>query len=127
TALEQGRTPDMLVVDEPVTIAGWSPSNYEEGNYLGPITLETALAQAINTVAARLADEVGRPAVAATARRAGIVSTVNTDPAMALGTTLVSPLEMTQAYAAFANGGNRVQAYGIERIRTAGGQVLYQK
>ena len=98
----------------------------DEGSYLGPITLELALAKSVNTVAARLADEVGRPAIAATARRIGIQSTVNTDPAMALGTTLVSPLEMTQAYAAFSNGGNRVQAYGIERIRS-GGQVIYQK
>jgi penicillin-binding protein 1A len=126
TALEQGRTPDAPVVDEPVTINGWTPSNYEVGVYLGPITLEAALAKSVNTVAARLADEVGRPAVAQTARRVGIVSTVNTDPAMALGTTLVSPLELTQAYVAFANGGNRVQAYGVERIR-AGGQVIYQK
>ena len=126
TALEQGRTPATAVVDEPVTINGWSPSNYDEGSYLGPITLELALAKSVNTVAARLADEVGRPAIAATARRIGIQSTVNTDPAMALGTTLVSPLEMTQAYAAFSNGGNRVQAYGIERIRS-GGQVIYQK
>jgi penicillin-binding protein 1A len=126
TALEQGRTPDTPVVDEPVTINGWTPSNYEVGSYLGPITLETALAKSVNTVAARLADEVGRPAVAQTARRVGIVSTVNTDPAMALGTTLVSPLELTQAYAAFSNGGSRVQAYGIERIRS-GGQVIYQK
>jgi len=124
TALEAGRTPDTPVVDEPVTINGWSPRNYEEG-FLGPISLETALAKSINTVAARLADEVGRPNVAATAHRVGIVSVVNTDPAMALGTTLVTPLEMTQAYAAFANGGNRVQAYGLERIR-AGGQVIYQ-
>jgi len=126
TALEQGRTPETPVVDEPVTINGWTPSNYEVGSYLGPITLETALAKSVNTVAARLADEVGRPTVAATARRIGISSTVNTDPAMALGTTLVSPLEMTQAYAAFSNGGQRVQAYGIERIRS-GGQVIYQK
>jgi penicillin-binding protein 1A len=126
TALEQGRTPDTPVIDEPVTINGWTPSNYEVGAYLGPITLETALAKSINTVAARLADEVGRPQIAATARRVGITSTVNTDPAMALGTTLVSPLEMTQAYAAFANGGDRVQAYGIERIRQ-GGVVIYQK
>jgi penicillin-binding protein 1A len=126
TALEQGRTPDMMVVDEPVTIAGWSPRNYED-EFLGPITLETALSHSINTVAARLADEVGRPNVAATAYRLNIKSTVNTDPAMALGTTLVTPLEMTQAYAAFSNGGNRVQAYGIERIRTAGGQVLWQR
>ncbi|TAJ69649.1 MAG: PBP1A family penicillin-binding protein [Phenylobacterium sp.] len=126
TALEQGRTPDTPVIDEPVTINGWTPSNYEVGSYLGPITLETALAKSVNTVAARLADEVGRPQVALTARRIGISSPVNTDPAMALGTTLVSPLEMTQAYAAFSNSGNRVQAYGIERIRS-GGTIIYQK
>ncbi|MES2897525.1 MAG: PBP1A family penicillin-binding protein [Pseudomonadota bacterium] len=125
-ALEAGRVPDMPVVDEPLTIGTWSPRNYNEG-YLGPITLEVALAQSINTVAARLADEVGRPAVAAAAHRVGIVSTINTDPAMALGTTLVSPLEMAQAYATFSNGGNRVTAYGIERIRTTGGNVLYQR
>jgi penicillin-binding protein 1A len=126
TALEQGRTPATEVIDEPVTINGWSPSNYDAGSYLGPITLELALAKSVNTVAARLADDVGRPNIAATARRIGIQSAVNIDPAMALGTTLVSPLEMTQAYAAFSNGGNRVQAYGIERIRS-GGQVIYQK
>lgn len=126
TALEQGLTPATEVIDEPVTIASWSPSNYDAGAYLGPITLETALAKSVNTVAARLADEVGRPRVALTARRIGIASTVNTDPAMALGTTLVSPLEMTQAYAAFANGGGRVQAYGVERIRS-GATVIYQK
>jgi penicillin-binding protein 1A len=125
-ALERGRTPETETIDEPVTIAGWTPDNYDAGAFLGPVTLETALAKSLNTVAARLADEVGRPAVAQTARRVGILSTVNTDPAMALGTTLVSPLEMTQAYAAFANGGVRVQAYGIERIRS-GGRTIYQK
>jgi penicillin-binding protein 1A len=126
TALEQGRTPDLPVVDEPVTIGTWTPANYTE-SFLGPLTLEHALAQSVNTVAARLADEVGRQNVAATARRVGITSAVNTDPAMALGTTLVTPLEMTQAYAAFANGGGRVQAYGIERIRTRSGVTLYQR
>ena len=124
-ALEAGRTPDSPVVDEPVTINGWTPANYEP-EYLGPITLETALAHSINTVAARLADEVGRPVVAAAAHRVGIVSPVNTDPAMALGTTLVTPLEMAQAYDAFSNGGYRVAAYGIQRIRVAGGPVIYQ-
>jgi penicillin-binding protein 1A len=56
----------------------------------------------------------------------GIVSPVNTDPAMALGTSLVTPIEMAQAYDPFGNGGFRVSAYGIERIRTYGGQVLFQ-
>jgi len=125
-ALEAGRTPDTPAVDEPLTIGTWSPANYSE-SYLGPITLEQALAQSVNTVAVRLADEVGRTSVAGAARRLGIVSAINTDPAMALGTTLVSPLEMAQAYAAFSNGGNRVSAYGIERIRTTGGTVIYQR
>jgi penicillin-binding protein 1A len=125
TAMEAGRTPDVTVVDEPVTINGWSPRNFEP-EFLGQITLEQALAHSVNTVAARLADEVGRENVAATARRMGIASQVNTDPAMALGTTLVTPLEMAQAYDTFGNGGYRVAAYGIERIRTNGGQVLFQ-
>ena len=126
TALEAGMTPDSPVVDEAITIGTWSPHNYEDG-YLGPITLQTALAQSLNTVAARIADQVGRPNVAATARRLGIVSQINTDPAMALGTTQVSPLEMAQAYAAFSNGGQRVAAYGLERIRTTGGAVVWQR
>jgi penicillin-binding protein 1A len=126
TALEAGRTPDTLVVDEPLTIGSWSPRNFEP-DYLGQITLETALAQSVNTVAARLADEVGRAVVAQTARRLGIVSTINTDPAMALGTSLITPVEMAQAYDVFANGGNRVQAYGVERIRAATGAVLYRR
>ena len=109
TALEAGRTPDTPVVDQPVTINGWSPSNFEP-EYLGPITLQEALAKSINTVAASLADEVGRPNVARTAQRLGIYTPINTDPAMALGTSLVTPLEMAQAYDAFSNGGNRVAA-----------------
>jgi penicillin-binding protein 1A len=125
TALEAGRTPDTPVVDQPVTINGWSPSNFEP-EYLGPITLQEALAKSINTVAASLADEVGRPNVARTAQRLGIYTPINTDPAMALGTSLVTPLEMAQAYDAFSNGGKRVAAYGIERIRTVqSGRVLW--
>ncbi len=125
TAMEAGRTPDQPVVDEPVTINGWSPQNYTK-KYLGPITLETALAQSVNTVAARLADEIGRDNVARVAHRLGILSEINLDPSMALGAVEVSPLEMAQAYAPFSNGGLQASAYGIERIRSADGRVLYQ-
>ena len=124
TAMESGRTPDLMVVDEPVTINGWTPHN-AEAEFMGPITLETALAHSVNTVAARLADEVGRENVAAVAHRMGIASQINTDPAMALGTSLVTPLEMAQAYDAFANGGYRIAPYAIERIRTDSGKVLF--
>ena len=125
-AMEAGRTPDTMATDQPVTINGWSPRDFEDA-FLGPITLQTALAQSINTVAAQLADEVGRPAVAADARKLGLTTPINTDPAMALGTNGVIPIQMAQAYDAFSNGGNRVQAYGVERIRTAAGQVVWRR
>ncbi len=125
TAMEQGRTPDVIVVDEPVTIGGWSPRNHDDG-FLGPITLETALAKSVNTVAARLADEVGRDKVADTARRLGITTPISTDPAMALGASEVKPIDMATAYDAFSNGGRHVVPYGVERIRTASGQVLFR-
>jgi penicillin-binding protein 1A len=124
TAMEQGRNPWMTVVDEPIKIGNWEPRNYT-GRYLGPITLETALAQSINTVAARLANEVGTGNVAATARRLGITSKIQLDPSMALGAVEVSPMEMAQAYAPFSNGGFFAKGYGVERIRTATGRVLY--
>ncbi|WP_372781869.1 transglycosylase domain-containing protein [Phenylobacterium sp.] len=124
TAMEAGRTPDTPVVDEPITIGNWTPRNYT-GRYLGPITLEIGLKESINTVAARLANEVGTSNVAATARRLGITSPIQLDPSMALGAVEVSPLEMAQAYAPFSNGGVFAKGYGIERIRTATGRVLY--
>ncbi len=123
-AMEAGKTPDDTVVDEPLTIGNWEPKNYT-GKYLGTISLETALAQSVNTVAARLANEVGTNKVAAAARRLGITSRIQTDPSMALGAVEVSPLEMAQAYSPFANGGFAVRGYGIERIRTAAGKILY--
>lgn len=126
TAVESGQFyPDTPVVDEPVTIDGWTPANYTN-KYLGEITLTTAVAQSINTVAARVADQVGRSNVSATAHRLGITSKVNTDPAMALGTADVTPLEMARAYVPFSNGGYKVTPYGIVRIRTTKGKVLYQ-
>ncbi len=124
TAVEAGRLPSDGVVDEPITINGWSPRNYS-GRFSGPMSLQNALANSINTVAAKLANDVGTSNVAATARRLGISSPIQLDPSMALGAVEVSPLEMAQAYAPFSNGGFSARGYGIERIRTAGGRVIY--
>ena len=124
TAMEQGRTPNVRVVDEPLRIGDWEPRNYS-GDFRGEMTLEQALAQSTNTVAARLASEVGTGNVAATARRLGITGNIQLDPSMALGAVEVSPLQMAQAYAPFANGGFTARGYGIERIRTSDGRVLY--
>ena len=126
TAMEAGLTPDSQAVDQPITLAGWSPRNHTDG-FLGPITLEKALAESVNTVAAQVADQVGRDKVASTARRLGISTPINTDPAMALGTSQVTPLEMAAAYGAFGNGGVRVTPYAVQRISTASGVVLWRK
>src|SRR5690606_11188632 len=126
TALESGYTPQTQVNDAPIRIGNWSPRNYS-GDFRGQMTLSQAVAQSTNTIAAGIADQVGRDNVARTARRLGITSRVGLEPAMALGAVEVSPLEMAQAYDAFANGGKRVTAYGISRIRTPQGRVIYQR
>ncbi|HLK25822.1 MAG TPA: penicillin-binding protein 1A [Caulobacteraceae bacterium] len=124
TAMEAGHTPQEMSVDEPITIGNWTPHNFEP-RYLGPLTLETAFAQSINTVAARLANQVGTVNVAATAHRLGITTPIQTGPSMALGAVEVTPVEIAGAYSAFSNGGFLTKAYGVERIQTAAGQVLY--
>jgi penicillin-binding protein 1A len=124
TAMEQGRTPYQTVVDEPIKIGNWEPKNYT-GRHLGTITVQTAVAQSVNTVAARMANEVGTNNVAATAHRLGITSPVQTQPSMALGAVEVSPVEMARAYAPFANGGAYVRPFGVNRIRTSNGRVLF--
>ena len=125
-AVEAGYTPQTPVVDQPITIGNWSPRNYS-GTFSGNMTLAQAVAQSTNTVAAYVADQVGRDSVARAARRLGIESRIGLEPAMALGAVEVSPLEMATAYDAFANGGRRVDAYGISRIRTPQGRVIYQR
>ncbi|MFN7236406.1 MAG: transglycosylase domain-containing protein [Brevundimonas sp.] len=125
-ALEAGYTPETPVVDEPIRIGAWEPRNYS-GTFAGEMTLAEAVAQSTNTVAASIADQIGRDSVARAARRLGITGRVGLEPAMALGAVEVSPLEMAQAYDAFANGGRRVEAHGITRIRTPAGRVIYQR
>lgn len=125
-ALEAGNYPESLRIDQPISIRGWSPENYTR-KYLGPVTLRSALALSLNTIAAQLAAEVGPSTVAATARRLGIRSELQATPSIALGTSEVTLLEMTGAYAAFANGGSGVIPHVIRRIRTESGRVLYER
>ncbi len=125
-AFEHGRNPDDMMNDEPVDIHGWKPDDYEN-RYEGRISLERAFAKSSNSIAAQLAAEVGASTVAATARRLGITSELREVPSLALGTSGVTPLELTGAYASFANGGEGVIPYGILRIKTRSGKVLYAR
>jgi penicillin-binding protein 1A len=125
-ALEAGHKVDEQVVDEPVTINGWSPRN-SSGRFSGPISLRTAFAYSINTVAAKLGDEVGFSAVANMARRFGITTPINTHPSMVLGSAEVRVIDMTAAFAAVARKGVSAQPYGITKVTTADGRLLYQR
>ncbi|MDH4742419.1 PBP1A family penicillin-binding protein [Sphingomonas sp. CBMAI 2297] len=124
TALEAGHKPDDMVVDEPVTIAGWSPRN-SSGAFRGEMNIRTAFAYSVNTIAAKLGQEVGFGAIANMARRFGITTPVDTHPAMVLGTSDVRLIDMTRAFASVANKGVAVTPYGITRV-TANGAVIYQ-
>jgi penicillin-binding protein 1A len=125
-ALEAGYRPDDRVVDTPVTIDGWSPRN-SSGRYVGEIDLRTAFAYSINTVAAQLGNEVGFGTVASMARRFGITTPISTYPSMVLGSNEVRLIDMTRAFAAVANKGASVEPYGIVRVTTGTGEVLYRR
>jgi penicillin-binding protein 1A len=125
-AMEAGLTPDTLRDDAPVSIKGWNPENYSR-EYRGKVTLREALATSLNTVAVRLGQEIGPKTVARTAQRLGITSALQANPSLALGTSEVTPLELTAAYASFANGGTGVIPYVITQVKTGEGKVLYQR
>ncbi|HEY0265226.1 MAG TPA: PBP1A family penicillin-binding protein [Rhizomicrobium sp.] len=124
-ALEHGHTPEDMMNDGPVDIHGWKPQNFE-GESLGDISLLRAFAVSSNSVSAQLTAEVGAREVARTAHRLGIASPLAEVASLALGTSGVTPLELTGAYAPFANGGNGIKPFGILRIRTRSGKILYE-
>ncbi|RMD65265.1 MAG: penicillin-binding protein, partial [Alphaproteobacteria bacterium] len=125
-AVEDGFTPDDRLSDAPIEIDGWKPRNYAD-RYYGVVTLREAFARSLNSVAVRLIRTVGPARVAALAHRLGITSDLAVRPSLALGASEVTLLELTGAYAAFANRGYGVWPYGIEEIRGPDGALLYRR
>jgi len=125
-ALEAGYRPDSLVLDEPVTIDGWSPENFS-GEYDGYMTLQDAFASSVNTVAVRLVQNIGAENVVRNARRLGVTTQLDLYPSLALGALELTPFELTSAYVPFGNGGMGILPHGILRITTADGEVLFER
>jgi 1A family penicillin-binding protein len=123
-ALDAGFTPDSLAMDEPIEIEGWSPRNHN-GRFEGQVTLRTAFAQSINTVAVKLTEHVGREKVIGVARLLGVNSEIRPSPSMPLGSFETTLLELTGAYAAIAADVKRVEPYAIREIRGRG-RTLYR-
>lgn len=126
TALEQGLTPDTIRDDSLVTIKNWTPENNSR-TYRGPVTLKTAFAHSLNTIAVKLNQEVTPREVVRTAQRLGISSGLQANPSLALGTSEVTAIELTSAYASFANGGQAVLPYVIREVKSLNGKVIYAR
>jgi membrane peptidoglycan carboxypeptidase len=123
-AMDLGWSPNDIILDAPLTIdipgsGPWSPRNYTNDFY-GPVTLTEALARSLNTPAVRLSEDVGRDNVRTVAEQFGIRSDLAQGPALALGASESTLLEMTGAYAGILNGGSAVQPYGLLELRLQG-------
>ena len=124
-ALEAGHTAADMMVDKEVDIAGWKPRNSSR-KFAGEMSLRTAFAYSVNTIAAQLGAEVGTGAIADMARRFGITTPINTNPSMVLGTSDVRLIDMTRAFASVGGNGIAIAPYGITKVTTATGDVLYE-
>jgi 1A family penicillin-binding protein len=124
TALDLGWRFDDLVRDAPLTIdipgsGPWSPENYT-GEFYGEVTLTEALRQSLNTAAVRLSEEAGRDLVRRVASEFGIESSLADGPALALGASESTLIEMAGAYSGILNGGSAVMPYGVQELRLLG-------
>ncbi|MDE2517747.1 MAG: PBP1A family penicillin-binding protein [Rhodospirillales bacterium] len=126
-ALQAGMRPGDMVEDAPIRIGDWAPKDFER-RYLGPVTMEEALAQSLNTVAVRLLLRAGGPrVVASVAHRLGIADRLPDNASIALGTANVGLLEMAGAYCTFFNGGLRVTPYAIDSATADGKPVALDR
>ncbi|MCX7359801.1 MAG: PBP1A family penicillin-binding protein [Alphaproteobacteria bacterium] len=127
-ALESGLDTEDVRYDEPIVIDGWRPRNYDDG-YRGAVTLRTAFALSINTVAAEVANEVGPARVADVARRLGIQNMPERNafvpPSIALGSIETTLWDMTTAFATFMDDGMRVDPHIVQRVTNSAGQEIY--
>jgi penicillin-binding protein 1A len=124
-AIEAGLSPWTLREDKQISIGDWTPQNYKK-DFKGEMSLKTALAKSVNTVAVSLTEEIGRTRVASTAHRLGMDSPIATTRSMSLGSNETSLIELTSSYAPFANGGYRARPYGLVQIKVREGPVLWQ-
>ena len=130
SALASGIPASHVIVDAPVVlpqVSGeeWKPSNFTE-EFLGPITIREGLRRSVNMIAIKLGQEVGLEAVAQTAQRMGIRTQIERYPSTAIGAAEVIPIQMAEAYAAFATLGTRVRPHPVLKVVSPEGVVLWE-
>ena len=124
--LENGFSPEDLMIDKKININGWSPKNYKD-KYLGEVSLKDAFSKSINTVAVKISEDIGREKVIKMAKSMGINSPILNSPSLALGTSEVNLLELTAAYDVLANNGNGIFVHGIRSIENTDGENLFTR
>jgi len=124
-AFQKGLDPQTTAVDRPVQIGNWEPENYGR-RFRGQMTLRSAFAHSINSVAVQVADAVAIPPVIDTARKLGVQSELPAVPSLALGAGEVTLLEMTRAFAAIAADAESVEPYAIRAVRN-GDRALFTR
>jgi penicillin-binding protein 1A len=131
-AFENGIKPNAIYSDSPVEIyqgpflPAWKPKNYK-GDFLGPITVRTALEKSRNTVTIKLASQIGVSKVADIAKRFGVNKNPPKYLSMALGALETTLDRMTNAYAMIMNGGKMIKPHFIEVIKDRNGNILYKR
>jgi 1A family penicillin-binding protein len=118
-ALEAGMSPLDIIIDEPLRLGDWTPENYNH-QYLGAVTLTEAMTKSINTVAVRVSERAGQDRVRDLAAAMGITTPLAPGPAIALGTSEATLIDMTGVYATIANRGRAANPRGIREIRLRG-------
>jgi penicillin-binding protein 1A len=132
TALEQGMTPSTVIDDAPISIPqgpgmpAWTPQNYSNNKFYGPVPLRVALERSLNTVTARLASMMGMEPIGQTIEKFGIMDHMPRMYSMALGAGETTPLRHTAAYAMLDNGGKKITPTLIDRIQDRYGKTIYR-
>lgn len=129
-ALESGYTPASVVMDSAITLRGaggaaWTPENYNR-RYYGALTLRRGLELSRNAMTVRLAQGVGMKKISDLAVKMGVVNRMDRVLAMALGAGETTPFKLTSAYAAFVNGGRRIEPHLIELVQDRNGETIFR-
>lgn len=125
TALEQGFSPNDIIYDKPVKIKNWQPQNYDKQIY-GEVTLNEALTKSLNLATINLSENLSTKDIIRTARKMGITTPLQNNPAIVLGVDEVKVLDIATTYLTIANGGYAAWPYAISEIYTKDGIQLYQ-
>ena len=129
-ALDKGLTPATIIEDSEVEYPDgsggtWKPKNYD-GIFRGPVTMREALTNSINIVSVKILEQIGAPYAAEYAKKLGFTSQIPANLALALGAATISPLELTTAYAVFANKGVALPTFVITKVTDNDGNVLQE-